>query len=84
MTNSSLNAIAIKTEPGTVDSCWSCGTMRAAHFCESCGKVQPPAPSDYFRFFGLTRKLNVDVPAHLATLAKELGFTLFFISTGII
>ncbi|KAI9458656.1 NAD-P-binding protein [Lactarius psammicola] len=28
-----------------------------------------------------TRKLNVDVPAHLATLAKELGFTLIFIST---
>ena len=37
--------------------------MRAAHFCGSCGKVQPPAPSDYFRFFGLPRKLNVDVPA---------------------
>jgi len=28
-----------------------------------------------------TKKLNVDVPAHLATLAKELGYTLFFIST---
>ncbi|KAI0298694.1 NAD-P-binding protein [Multifurca ochricompacta] len=28
-----------------------------------------------------TRKLNVDVPAHLATLAKELGFTLIYIST---
>ncbi|KAH9039199.1 NAD-P-binding protein, partial [Lactarius hengduanensis] len=28
-----------------------------------------------------TRKLNVDVPAHLAVLAKELGFTLIFIST---
>ncbi|MGH9643376.1 MAG: Fe-S protein assembly co-chaperone HscB [Terriglobales bacterium] len=37
--------------------------MRAAHFCESCGKVQPPAPADYFRFFGLSRKLNVDVAA---------------------
>ncbi|KAF8260819.1 NAD-P-binding protein [Lactarius quietus] len=28
-----------------------------------------------------TRKLNLDVPAHLATLAKELCFTLIFIST---
>jgi len=28
-----------------------------------------------------TRKLNVDVPAHLAALSKELGFTLIFIST---
>jgi len=41
--------------------------MRAAHFCESCGKVQPPAPVDYFTFFGLGRKLNVDVP----TLEKD-------------
>ena len=37
--------------------------MRAAHFCESCGKVQPPVPVDYFSFFGLLRKLNVDVSA---------------------
>lgn len=37
--------------------------MRAAHFCESCGKVQPPVPSDYFSFFGLPPKLNVDVTA---------------------
>jgi len=37
--------------------------MRAAHFCGSCGKVQPPAPVDYFTFFGLSPKLNIDVPA---------------------
>jgi molecular chaperone HscB len=37
--------------------------MRAAHFCESCGKVQPPAPSNYFAFFGLPLKLNLDVAA---------------------
>src|ERR1700680_1355420 len=37
--------------------------MRAAHFCESCGKVQPPVPVDYFSFFGLPRKLTVDVAA---------------------
>jgi molecular chaperone HscB len=41
-------------------SCWSCGTMRAVHFCNACGKVQPPAPVDYFMFFGLPRKLNID------------------------
>src|SRR5271169_472119 len=35
--------------------------MRAAHFCESCGKVQPPVPVDYFSFFGLPPKLNIDV-----------------------
>jgi molecular chaperone HscB len=37
--------------------------MRAAHFCESCGKVQPPVPADYFSFFGLPPKLNLDVTA---------------------
>jgi molecular chaperone HscB len=48
--------------PGDATStCWSCGTMRAEHFCSACGKVQPPVPVDYFTFFGLARKLNVDV-----------------------
>jgi molecular chaperone HscB len=37
--------------------------MRAAHFCESCGKVQPPVPVDYFSFFGLPPKLNIDLKA---------------------
>jgi len=48
--------------PGEAGSaCWSCGTMRAEHFCSACGKVQPPLPVDYFTFFGFARKLNVDV-----------------------
>jgi molecular chaperone HscB len=51
--------MAIET---STSSCWSCGDMRAAHFCHACGKVQPPAPVDYFVFFGMPRKLNVDVP----------------------
>lgn len=33
------------------------------HFCEACGKVQPPAPVNYFAFFGLPRKLQIDVAA---------------------
>jgi molecular chaperone HscB len=48
-------------------SCWSCGTMRAVHFCSACGKVQPPVPVDYFEFFGFPRKLNLDT----AALEKE-------------
>jgi molecular chaperone HscB len=60
MTNS-LTTITAKPAPEETQSCWSCGTMRAAHFCEACGKVQPPAPVDYFMFFGLPRKLNLDV-----------------------
>ncbi len=45
--------------------CWSCSATvrRNAHFCESCGKVQPPASTDHFSFFGLPRKLNLDVAA---------------------
>ena len=41
--------------------CWSCGAMRAAHFCDSCGHLQPAAPTDFFSFFGLPRKLNIDL-----------------------
>jgi molecular chaperone HscB len=41
--------------------------MRAVHFCNACGKVQPPAPVDYFTFFGFPRKLNLDT----ATLEKK-------------
>src|SRR5437588_11432730 len=54
--------------PGAATSrCWSCGTMRAVHFCSACGKVQPPVPVDYFTFFGFPRKLNLDT----AALEKE-------------
>jgi molecular chaperone HscB len=61
MTN--LTAITAKPAPEETQSCWSCGTMRAVHFCASCGKVQPPIPVDYFTFFGLPRKLNIEVTA---------------------
>jgi molecular chaperone HscB len=67
MTNPSLTTIAAKPQPEQTQSCWSCGTMRAVHFCEACGKVQPPVPVDYFTFFGLPRKLNLDV----ASLEKD-------------
>ncbi|MGA9393365.1 MAG: Fe-S protein assembly co-chaperone HscB [Candidatus Sulfotelmatobacter sp.] len=59
----SLTTITAKPVPEETQSCWSCGTMRAVHFCEACGKVQPPAPVDYFTFFALPRKLNLDVAA---------------------
>jgi molecular chaperone HscB len=53
--------IATPESGDTTASCWSCGDMRAAHFCRACGKVQPPLPVNYFSFFGLPRKLNLDV-----------------------
>src|ERR1051326_2599603 len=67
MTKTSLTAISPKALPEDTHSCWSCGSMRAAHFCASCGKVQPPVPVDYFTFFGLPPKLDLNV----AALEKE-------------
>lgn len=58
-----FTTITAKPAPEETQSCWSCGTMRAAHFCDSCGKVQPPAPVDYFTFFDLPRKLTIDIAA---------------------
>jgi molecular chaperone HscB len=37
--------------------------MRAAAFCTSCGRVQPPVPTNFFSFFGLSRKLNIEASA---------------------
>ena len=56
-------ALEILKTPNAEHACWSCGDMRAAQFCGACGKVQPPAPVDYFAFFGLPRKLSIDVKA---------------------
>jgi molecular chaperone HscB len=52
--------LVVSTSKPTKTNCWSCGDMRAAHFCQQCGKVQPPAPVDYFAFFGLPYKLSLD------------------------
>ena len=55
------------TPAGATSRCWSCGTMRAVHFCSACGKVQPPVPVDYFTFFALPRKLSLET----ASLERE-------------
>lgn len=57
------SALQVLNGNGAHVSCWSCGDMVAAHFCNACGRVQPPSPTDYFSFFGLPRKLNVDSKA---------------------
>ena len=41
--------------------------MRAAHYCQECGKVQPPVPVDYFSFFGLPLQTE---PRHGPTGAR--------------
>ncbi|HWZ42198.1 MAG TPA: Fe-S protein assembly co-chaperone HscB [Candidatus Saccharimonadales bacterium] len=43
--------------------CWSCGHAVGGHFCGGCGKIQPAGADDYFEFFGLPRKLNIDTAA---------------------
>src|SRR5512135_1529821 len=66
-------------------ACWSCGDMRAAHFCDSCGKLQPAVPTDYFTFFGLPRKLNLDTAAlerEFYKLSRKLHPDLYARSAG--
>ncbi|HYL83980.1 MAG TPA: Fe-S protein assembly co-chaperone HscB [Candidatus Angelobacter sp.] len=63
MTIDTSKTIAAAGTGDTTASCWSCGDMRAAHFCHACGKVQPPLPVNYFAFFALPRKLNLDAAA---------------------
>jgi molecular chaperone HscB len=44
-------------------TCWNCSAATGgAHFCPACGKIQPlPRSADYFIFFGLPRKLTIDL-----------------------
>ena len=62
-------------ETEVTNVCWSCGEMRAAQFCHSCGKLQPAMPTDYFSFFGLPRLLNIDTEAlerEMHSLSRKL------------
>lgn len=61
MTDQTSTGMVVLANRESTSACWSCGEMRAAQFCTSCGKVQPPAPADHFAFFGLPRKLDVNV-----------------------
>jgi molecular chaperone HscB len=74
------------TEPRTASgTCWSCGAMRAAHFCGECGKVQPARPVDYFSFFGLPRKLNVntgELEREFYRLSRKLHPDLYVHNSG--
>jgi len=61
MTDTSPTAALSIVSDKSTHAFWSCGSMRAAHFCQACGTVQPATPVDYFQFFGLSRKLHLDV-----------------------
>ena len=62
-TNKPGAPFTIVGESESSGACWSCGQMLAAHFCQACGKVQPARPTDFFSFFGLPPKLNLDSAA---------------------
>src|ERR1700719_2196655 len=57
--------------------CWSCKVpVDGAHFCASCGKIQPlPPGTDYFGFFGWPQKLTID-PALLEDQFHKLSWKL--------
>jgi len=58
-------------------NCWKCGAPSdGAHFCPSCGKIQPlPQDADYFGFFGWPRKLAID-PSKLEEQFHKLSWKL--------
>jgi molecular chaperone HscB len=59
-----------ETSKPAIPACSSCAAplASAAPFCEACGRVQPnTAILNYFEFFGLPRRLNID----LANLEKQ-------------
>ncbi|MFZ0333677.1 MAG: Fe-S protein assembly co-chaperone HscB [Candidatus Acidiferrales bacterium] len=61
---------ATKTQTGVTPApslevvCWSCqASSGGGHFCGACGKIQPLSRgADYFSFFALPRKLQIDEP----------------------
>lgn len=63
---------ATKTQTGVTPAgvrqetvCWSCkSSSGGGHFCVACGKIQPlSSDTDYFSFFALPQKLQIDEPA---------------------
>ena len=61
-----IREMDMSTAQITADStCWGCHASTAGeHFCPACGKIQPlPRGADYFQFFGLPRKLWIEMDA---------------------
>ncbi|MHB1675190.1 MAG: Fe-S protein assembly co-chaperone HscB [Acidobacteriaceae bacterium] len=57
--------MTVVAEPSKKLVCWSCGNEHDAdtQFCANCGKLQPYTPTDYFAFFGLPRRFQLDTAA---------------------
>jgi molecular chaperone HscB len=67
--------MSLPTTAPTMQTCRECGAGAAldAHFCPQCTKILPlPRHADYYSFFGLTRRLNLD-PADLEQRFRALS-----------
>ncbi|HKD63203.1 MAG TPA: Fe-S protein assembly co-chaperone HscB [Candidatus Acidoferrales bacterium] len=72
-----MSVTKTQSKPATGTNCWSCqAPVAGAHFCTSCGKIQPlPPGTDYFGFFGWPQKLTID-PALLEEQFHKLSWKL--------
>lgn len=72
-----MSVTKTQTQPITDAHCWSCkAPVAGAHFCASCGKIQPlPPGTNYFGFFGWPQKLTID-PASLEEQFHKLSWKL--------
>jgi molecular chaperone HscB len=59
-----MHPVVPNPETLVASTCWSClrDLEESGHFCPNCGKLQPRMESDYFSFFGLQRRLNIELP----------------------
>lgn len=57
--------MTVVAEPSKKTVCWACGSENDAdtQFCANCGKLQPYTPADYFAFFDLQRRFQLDTAA---------------------
>jgi molecular chaperone HscB len=72
-----MSVTKTQAQPVIGANCWSCkAPVAGAHFCLSCGKIQPlPPGTDYFGLFGWPQKLTID-PALLEEQFHKLSWKL--------
>jgi molecular chaperone HscB len=51
-------------DPAVPVACWSCSVAHneSTLFCPHCSKIQPPRGVDFYSVFGLSPRLNLDLP----------------------
>jgi molecular chaperone HscB len=51
-------------DPAVPVACWSCSVAHneSTLFCPHCSKIQPPRGGDFYSVFGLSPRLNLDLP----------------------